>query len=91
MARVRTPDKEFTAKEHKERKDKEEDIFEINLTLPVHNAFSPQDQVPEVEKQIVNYHRLRALCHQIVDVALEVAKLQQAAKRKRNKVRSTKG
>ena len=40
MARVRTPDKEFTAKEHKERKDKEEGIFEINLTLPVHNAFS---------------------------------------------------
>lgn len=51
-------------------------------------VFVSQDQVPEVEEQIANYRRFRALCQQWVDVALEVANLQQAARR-RHKARST--
>ena len=34
-----------------------------------HTVFVPQDQVPEVEKQIANYRRFRALCQQWVDTA----------------------
>ncbi len=45
-----------------------------------HTVFVPENQAPEVKKQIVNYRRFRLLCQQWVDVALELARLQKIAR-----------
>jgi len=45
-----------------------------------HTVFVPGNQVPEVKKQIANYHRFRILCRQWVDAALQLARRQKIAR-----------
>jgi len=47
-----------------------------------HTVFVPENQVPEVKKQIANYRRFRLLCQPWVDVALKLARLQKTARAK---------
>jgi hypothetical protein len=47
-----------------------------------HTVFAPENQAPEVKKQIANYRRFRLLCQQWVDAALEAARLKKIARLK---------